>query len=115
MGNSVMYGSANNCDGAMFQSLGHNISQGTCTALNAPSDQNAFAGNLELGRVGVQRRRLPDADRAAGAGSPVIDVGDNALCSAADQRGAPRVGTCDIGAVEAGATLPWAFLPRVAR
>jgi hypothetical protein len=34
------------------------------------------------------------------AGSPGIDAGDDANCPATDQRGLPRVGTCDIGAYE---------------
>lgn len=35
------------------------------------------------------------------AGSPAIDAGDD--CPATDQRGAPRVGPCDLGAFEYGA------------
>jgi hypothetical protein len=55
------------------------------------------------------------------AGSPAIDAGDNAACSAVDQRGAPRpvdgdgdgMAVCDIGAYEYGAQLPWLYLPAV--
>ena len=33
-------------------------------------------------------------------GSPAIDAGDPATCQTTDQRGQPRLGTCDIGAFE---------------
>jgi hypothetical protein len=42
---------------------------------------------------------VPD-DACFGA-SPAIDAGDNASCPARDQRDAPRVANCDIGAFEA--------------
>ena len=32
--------------------------------------------------------------------SPAIDAGDNDACPVTDQIGEPRVGTCDIGAIE---------------
>jgi type VI protein secretion system component Hcp len=34
------------------------------------------------------------------SGSSAIDAGNNSTCAATDQRGKPRVGTCDIGAFE---------------
>jgi hypothetical protein len=43
----------------------------------------------------------PTRTMALQAGSPAINAGSG--CSPADQRGAPRVGTCDIGAFEFGA------------
>ncbi|MCB0148930.1 MAG: hypothetical protein KDE01_14920, partial [Caldilineaceae bacterium] len=49
------------------------------------------------------------------AGSPLIDAGDPAQCNATDQRGAARVGTCDIGSVEYGAEAFALYLPAVVR
>ena len=46
--NSVLLGSANNCDGGLFQSLGYNISRGSCAALNAVTDRENYAGSLLL-------------------------------------------------------------------
>jgi hypothetical protein len=34
------------------------------------------------------------------AGSPAIDAGNDAFCPPTDQLGQPRVGRCDIGAIE---------------
>lgn len=42
----------------------------------------------------------PTQTMALSAGSPAINAGNSALCPATDQRGSPRVGTCDIGAFE---------------
>jgi len=42
----------------------------------------------------------PTATQALRPGSPAINAGDNSGCSAADQRGVPRIGNCDIGAFE---------------
>lgn len=49
------------------------------------------------------------------AGSPAIDAG--AGCPATDQRGAPRVGPCDLGAFEYGAVVPSVkvFIPLISR
>ena len=48
------------------------------------------------------------------SGSPAIDAGDDATCTAKDQRGYPRpIGThCDLGAVEVGYLI---FLPLILR
>ena len=45
----------------------------------------------------------------------MINGGDAAIGLPPDQRGADRVGLCDVGAVEAGARLPWLHLPLVVR
>lgn len=53
----------------------------------------------------------PTPTHAPGIGSPAIDAGDNAACTATDQRGFPRPADgdgdtsaiCDIGAIESGA------------
>jgi hypothetical protein len=47
----------------------------------------------------------PTFTRALLAGSPAIDAGGTG-CPATDQRGASRVGACDIGAFEYGSTAP---------
>jgi hypothetical protein len=47
----------------------------------------------------------PTQTLAPQSGSPAIDAGASG-CPATDQRGAPRVGVCDIGAVEFGAEPP---------
>jgi len=44
------------------------------------------------------------ATMALGIGSPAINAGNPATCTDTDQRGADRVGTCDIGAFEYGGT-----------
>lgn len=115
MVNSVVFGSANNCDGGLFGSLGHNISKGTCSSLSAGSDQDNYAGNLKLGSLAFNGGAYPMSTILPLAGSPLINAGDATSCTATDQRGAARVGTCDIGAVENGATLPRAYLPSVLR
>ncbi len=104
MKNSVIFGSANNCDGGIFDSLGHNISKGACSALNQPTDQNNYAGNLNLGTLTFNGGAFPMQTIMPLAGSPLIDAGGT--CSATDQRGVPRPqgAQCDIGAVEADPT-----------
>ena len=113
--NSVIFGSANNCDGGIFGSLGHNISKGTCTALNQPTDKNNYSGNLRLSALTLNGGAFPMKTMAPLAGSPLIDAG--AACSANDQLGGTRpVGAaCDIGAVEYGAAVYHLFLPLILR
>ena len=113
MKNSVIFGSANNCDGPAFDSLGHNISKGTCSALNHPTDQNNYASNLNMGALSFNGGTFPMQTMLPLAGSPLIDAGDT--CSATDQRGAARVGVCDIGAVEYAAPVYNLFLPLILR
>jgi predicted outer membrane repeat protein len=55
----------------------------------------------------------PTRTMALQAGSPAINAGNG--CLATDQRGAPRVGTCDVGAFEFGATALAAAEPAAAR
>ena len=42
----------------------------------------------------------PTLTHALLAGSPAIDAGDNALCSATDQRSVARDVACDVGSFE---------------
>ncbi len=113
--NSVIFGSAVNCDGGLFQSLGHNISQGSCAALSDPTDRDNFGGNLQLGNLAFNGGAFPMRTLLPLSGSPVINAGNAGICPAQDQRGANRVGVCDIGAVEYGALAHRMHLPLVVR
>ena len=111
--NTLLFGSANNCDGNLFQSGGHNLTAGSCSSLaNATDRQVNDAGMGALtynGGFFVMQTHLPLT------GSPAINGGDSASCSATDQRGAVRVGVCDVGAVEADAALPRGYLPLITK
>jgi predicted outer membrane repeat protein len=98
--NSVLFGSANNCGGGLFDSLGHNLSRGACPALAAASDRENYAGDLRLGPLVFNGGALAMQTYLPRAGSPLIDAADPTLCADRDQRGRARVGVCDIGAVE---------------
>jgi len=113
--NSVIFGSAVNCDGGLFQSLGYNISQGSCAALSDPTDRDNFGGDLRLGTLAFNGGAFPMRTLLPLSGSPVINAGDPGSCPAQDQRGANRVGVCDIGAVEYGAAAHRMHLPLVVR
>ena len=111
--NTLIFGSANNCDGNLFQSSGHNITAGSCSSLVHATDQqvsdvmmSALAFN---GGFYIMQTYLPLT------GSPAINGGDGASCRATDQRGATRVGVCDVGAVEAEAVLPRGYLPLITK
>ncbi len=113
--NTVIFGAAVNCDGGLFQSLGHNLSQGSCASLNDPTDQDAFPGDLLLGSLTYNGGSFAMQTLLPQPGSPLIDAGDPAACNATDQRGASRVGTCDLGAVEYGAVAFALYLPLTMR
>lgn len=113
--NTVIFGHAVNCDGGLFQSLGHNLSQGTCASLNDAADRDAFTGNLLLSGLANHGGSYPMQTLLPQAGSPLIDAGDPAACEATDQRGASRVGLCDLGAVEYGAAAVALYLPLLGR
>ena len=115
LANSVIFGSTVNCDGGLFQSLGHNLSQGSCASLTASTDRDVFAGALLVGSLAYNGGSFPMQTILPLAGSPLIDAGDPAQCNATDQRGASRVGTCDIGSVEFGAEAFALYLPAIVR
>jgi len=100
MVNSVILGSANNCGGGLFDSLGHNISRGTCAALAAASDRENYSGDLRLGPLMFNGGASEMHTLLPLAGSPLINAADATRCTDHDQRGRARVGVCDIGAVE---------------
>ena len=88
-------------------SLGSNLSDEASCPFTATGDiPNSTAINLGAlaDNGGPTQTMLP------GAGSDAIDAADCSLSSAQDQRGADRPNapatTCDIGAVEVGATVP---------
>jgi CSLREA domain-containing protein len=100
-GNEDRSGQAPDCNQdaseAAFVSVGHNLIGTTtgCTVVTQPTD-----------KVGVPPGLGPLADNggftqthALQVGSPAIDAG-GADCAPADQRGAPRAETCDMGAYE---------------
>ncbi len=109
--NTLIFGSANNCDGTLFQTLGHNLAAGSCSSLTHASDQLVSPAALLMGDLGFNGGAFTMATIMPHAGSPVIDAGDPGECPSLDQRGASRVGPCDIGAAEYGATLPRVRLP----
>jgi len=98
--NSVIFGSANNCGGGLFDSLGHNISRGTCPALSAAGDRENFAGDLRLGPLQFNGGAFAMHTILPRANSPLINAADATYCADHDQRGRARVGVCDMGAVE---------------
>ncbi|TMC56118.1 MAG: hypothetical protein E6J26_07495 [Chloroflexi bacterium] len=100
-----------NCDGAAFavMSGGHNFSTDNSCVLNGPGDQKGAGLDAKLGPRQLEATffHLPLP------GSPLINAGAN--CPPRDQRGATRVGACDIGAVEFGGLLMRALLPLIRR
>jgi len=97
--NTIVANSAagGNCSGAITDS-GGNLSypDNTCPGINS----DPVLGPL-------QNNGGPTHTMALGPGSAALDAADDAICAPApvnnlDQRGAPRVGRCDIGAYEAG-------------
>jgi uncharacterized repeat protein (TIGR01451 family) len=109
--NSILEGCYNNLNGyfGTITSLGYNLVPlgGTgCTLLS--SDLTSVDIRLGL----LQDNGSPIPTRALLPGSPAINVGNPSGCTdhlgnplPLDQRGAPRVGRCDIGAYEAGLSI----------
>ncbi|HNC09771.1 MAG TPA: choice-of-anchor Q domain-containing protein [Anaerolineales bacterium] len=120
MTNSVIFGASNNCDGPQFDSLGNNISKGTCSSLDQPSDQNNIAGEVNLSALANNGGAHLMLTMMPLAGSPVIDAANNASCLTTDQRGLTRPVdgdgngsvNCDIGAVEYNPTPVFSDVPK---
>jgi hypothetical protein len=90
--------------GTPIISLGHNLlgDPTGCTIDLQPSDRTgdpALAAFADDGIPGHGHFPLLPT-------SPAIDAGDDAACPPTDQLGQPRVGPCDIGAVEFQAAAP---------
>jgi len=102
-------GSGPDCEG-VISSLGYNLIQDTTGCTFAPGEGDLTDVQAQLSQLVVAPARL--AYFPLLAGSPAIDAGNPAGCTGAtgsldtDERGAPRVGRCDMGAYEY--TLPGA-------
>lgn len=105
--NSVVFGSANNCSGGLFTSLGHNLSQGTCNALSDITDIHNYVGSLNLGALAFNGGSYPMKTMRPIVDSPLINAGNNTYCPSTDQNGTirPQGAVCDIGAYEFKETL----------
>ncbi len=78
-------------------SLGNNLSEGSDCNLNAAGDQPSTPAGL----VGaVQDNGGPTWTWALDPASTAVNAGNFAYCASVDQRGFPRIDTCDIGAFE---------------
>jgi len=90
------------CSGAGFSlggalaSTGYNLETGTSCGFAMATDLQGTNPRLSAFQWRGTTPVLP-----LGAGSPAIDHGDPSRCPTHDQLGAPRVGACDAGAVEA--------------
>jgi hypothetical protein len=85
------------CSGPVT-SLGHNLIGDLtgCTITLKPGDLTGDAGLGDFTDDGAPGNgRFPLL-----ASNPAIDVGNEMACSATDQLGPPRLGACDIGAIE---------------
>jgi predicted outer membrane repeat protein len=112
--NVVIFGTSNNCGGLAFTSLGHNLVAGTCGSFDQPTDQ--VVTDAGLGPLTHNGGAFPMLTHLPLPGSPLINAGDPGVCASyavRDQRGAARVGGCDIGAVEFGSVLPMLWLVSV--
>jgi hypothetical protein len=100
----------------LFQSLGHNLSQGSCASLTDPTDQDAFPGDLLLGALAFNGGDFAMQTLLPQAGSPLIDAGDPTACWATDQRGGSRVGSVRLWARwSMGRSVMRVYLPMVVR
>jgi predicted outer membrane repeat protein len=86
-----------NCEDP-YTSAGNNLESASTCGFNAAGDKIDTAPLLGP----LSANGGPTATHALLLGSPALDTGNPATCTAADQRGLPRAlgGTCDIGAYE---------------
>jgi predicted outer membrane repeat protein len=116
LGNSVIFGSANNCDGGMFTTSGHNVTAGTCVSIAHATDQTV--SDAKMGPLTNNGGGFAMPTFAPLAGSAAINTGDASLCATyapTDQRSAARVAVCDAGSVEFGAQAQRVAVPLVVR
>lgn len=104
---SLLAGNTTDCSGALT-SQGYNLIQNATGCTISGTLTGVVTGTDPL-LGSLQANGGPTLTHALLAGSPAINAGDPAGCQdnignilSADQRGAPRVGRCDIGAYEAG-------------
>ncbi len=96
--------SGTNCGftGGLLESLGHNLSNdASCAALVHANDKNNTPAGINETLADNGGTTLT---HALLTGSAAINAGSGERCPIADQRGFARVGACDIGAFEFGAT-----------
>lgn len=100
-------GGGSNCEagnGGSFVSEDGNLSDdATCVVLVQPGDQAGTAAGID---TTLTDNGGATPTHALLTGSAAIDGGVAGNCTETDQRGAARVGTCDVGAVEFGSTPP---------
>ncbi|MBI5567109.1 MAG: Ig-like domain repeat protein [Chloroflexi bacterium] len=82
-----------NCGGLVTVSGSNNLADDSSCGASAATSTSILLGTL--GDYGGSTPTFPLLP-----GSPAINAGNNAACSAADQRGVARSSTCDIGAFE---------------
>ncbi|MBL0937754.1 MAG: hypothetical protein IBJ03_02605 [Gemmatimonadaceae bacterium] len=83
-----------------FVSEGYNLgNDATCLWMTQTGDKANTASGLN---ATLANNGGPTLTHALLTGSAAINAGNPATCTTTDQRGAPRVGTCDIGAFEFG-------------
>lgn len=114
--NVLIFGAANNCDGEMFFSVGHNVTTGACASLAQPSDQTVI--DARIGPLAFNGGSFAMGTYLPLPGSPVTDAGDPGICGSyavRDQRGGARVDLCDVGAVEFGSQVPMVWLAALLR
>ena len=106
--NSLVVGNGEaNCtviDGTFNGNVNNLDDDGSCAGFTQVDDP--LIGPLaDNGGPTLTHALLPD--------SPALDAGDNALCSATDQRGVarPQNDVCDIGAFELEVDAPTIYLP----
>jgi len=103
-------------DGGTLDAITNNIfgsnTGGNCRALNVSGEHNLSSdGTCGFGGAGDYINTDPKLDVLADnggpgpdhellPGSPAIGAGNNSTCTALDQRGNARAGTCDLGSVE---------------
>lgn len=89
--------------GGSFTSGDGNLADDATCGLTQPGDQESATAGLDATLADNGGTTLT---HSLLAGSNAIDNSIAANCPTTDQRGAPRVGTCDVGAVEFGSVPP---------
>ncbi len=103
---NLLSGSLNNCatsGSGVLISQGYNLSDNNCAPFSLPSDKNNTPAGVS---PTLANNGGPTFTHALLEGSAAINAGDAGTCLSRDQRGASRVGICDIGAFEFGGSVP---------